>query len=212
MSRFTCMNSGLLNFGRTHVLSRSARNAPANEHWRPLCHTCTFSASQRIPDCALAPVRASLSPHLGVPQTLFTLVVCTAEFVHCKGSLDFRQFLIVNNEQREECFHTFRRWHSAEEFSCRRNIRFLHGDQSRPEAPMSVSNPPRNTALANSASMSSRRTGSQAPMPRHHWTSTCRACLTLSVSITPPRTSSTKASSAKQSSCGDGPAENAATS
>ena len=52
----------------------------------------------------------------------------------------------------------------------------------------------------------------KTPMPRHHWASSRLACFTLSVSSTPPRTSSTKVSSAKQSSCGDGPAENTATS
>ena len=52
----------------------------------------------------------------------------------------------------------------------------------------------------------------KTPMPRHHWASFRLACFTLSVSSTPPRTSSTKVSSAKQSSCGDGPAENTATS
>ena len=64
----------------------------------------------------------------------------------------------------------------------------------------------KDTALAPSASMSFRRTGSQTPMPRHHWTSYCGACLTLSVSSTPTT------HVIKQSSCGDGPAEKAATS
>ena len=80
-----------------------------------------------------------------------------------------------------------------------------------PHHPLSVSIQRRDTALALSASMSLRRTGGQAAMPRHHWTSSCRACLTLSVSSTLPRMSSTEASSAKQCSCGDGPAESAAT-
>ena len=46
--------------------------------------------------------------------------------------------------------------------------------------------------------MSLRRTSSQTPMPRHHWTSFGLACFILSVSSTPPHTSSTKVSSAKQ--------------
>ena len=57
-----------------------------------------------------------------------------------------------------------------------------------------------------------RKTCSQTPMPRHHGTSSSRDCLTPSVSGALPRTSSTRASSAKKPSCGDGPAENAATS
>ena len=36
------------------------------------------------------------------------------------GSLAFRFFLT-------ECFHTFPKWHSAEDFTCRGNIGFLHG-------------------------------------------------------------------------------------
>ena len=76
-------------------------------------------------------------------------------------------------------------------------------------SPLSVSTPRRDAVLAPCASMTLRRTGSQTPMSRHQWTSSRLTYCTLSASNTPPRTSSTKASSAKQSSCGDGPAENA---
>ena len=51
----------------------------------------------------------------------------------------------------------------------------------------------------------------KTPIPRRHWEFSGLACVTLSVSSIRPRTSSTKTSSAKQSLCGDGPVQNAAT-
>ena len=86
-------------------------------------------------------MRVSLSPHLGVPQTLVAPVLhgsASGSVVHRKGSQGFRIFLTVRDEQREECFHTFQRWHSAEEFSCTGKIEFLYDlldlshDLSRP--------------------------------------------------------------------------------
>ena len=69
----------------------------------------------------------------------------------------------------------------------------------------------RDTALAPSSALApSRRTDSRTSMARHHLSSR-RACLSLSCSSTPPRTSSTKTSSAKKSWCGDPSAANAAT-
>ena len=68
----------------------------------------------------------------------YSTEVRTAHVVHCKGSLTFRFFMTVRDEQREESRHTFQRWHSAEAFSCRGNIGFRHAlldlshDQSRP--------------------------------------------------------------------------------
>ena len=130
------------------------------------------------------------------PSHRYFMEVCTADVVHCKGSLAFRFFLSVRDEQREKCFHTFQTWHTAEEFSCRTNVGFLHGllDLSanrdlkcgRPASPLSASIQRRDTAVTPSASMSILK----GWVPK-------RACLTLSVSSTAPRMSSTKASSAK---------------
>ena len=52
--------------------------------------------------------------------------------------LPFASSWLWETKREEECFHTFQRWHSAGEFSCRKNIGFLRGlldlshDQSRP--------------------------------------------------------------------------------
>ena len=81
---------------------------------------------------------------------------------------------------REWCFHTFQRWHSAEEFSGGRDVGFLRGlldfshDQSR-----SVVRSIRIALVCvdPSATTSFRKTGSRTPMPRHQLTSSCRACL-----------------------------------
>ena len=73
---------------------------------------------------------------------------------------------------------------------CRRTDRDVQF--ARSASPLSVSTQRRDTVLTPSASMSLRKTGSQTPMQRHHWTSTRLACFTLSVSSTPSRTSSTK--------------------
>ena len=176
-------------------------------------HYIHFSASQRIPDGVL----------LHAPRTLCT---CTpwkcARLRSCiaRGRVPS---LLLDCERRTER-RVPSRLPAAAEYSYRGNIKFLHGlldlplttcrelHFGRPASPLSVSIQRRDTALAPPASMSLRKTGSQTSMPQHHWTSSCRACLTLSVASNPPRTSSTKRSSTKQSSYGEGPAENAATS
>ena len=48
---------------------------------------------------------------------LHSMEVRMAEVAHCQGSLAFRIFLIVRDDQRRALLHTFQRWHSAEEFS-----------------------------------------------------------------------------------------------
>ena len=96
-------------------------------------------------------------------------------------------------------------WHSAEDFTCR----FLLANRD-----LDPHHPCRCRSSARTRPwllLPWTSTGSQTSMPRHHWTSSRLACLNLAVASTPPRTSSTTASSAKQSSCNDGPAENAAT-
>ena len=90
-------------------------------------------------------VRASHSPHLLSSTHTHSSHRCsmevrTADVVHRKGSFAFRLFLTARDDQREECFHSFQRWHSAEDFSCSGKVRFLHGlvdlshDQSKTTA------------------------------------------------------------------------------
>ena len=94
----------------------------------------------------------------------YSMKVRTADVVHCKGPRAFRFFLTLRDEQN--AFTPSREDIPLnEEFSCRRNIRFLHGvlhlshdpQFGRPASPLSVSIQRRDTALAPSASMSSRR-------------------------------------------------------
>ena len=55
--------------GWTRPLKICERSAIADEHWRPLCRTCTFSTKPTYSNCRPFS-RATLSfLHLGVPQT-----------------------------------------------------------------------------------------------------------------------------------------------
>ena len=76
--------------------------------------THALSASQRTPDRVHFHVRL-VREHHKHSSHWYTMEVRTAGVVHRKISLAFRLFLTVGDEQREECFHTFQRWHSAEE-------------------------------------------------------------------------------------------------
>ena len=77
---------------------------------------------------------AHLSDREGVPQTIFALVTSwkCARLMSYTARVRFpsRLFLTVRDEQREECFHTFQRWHSARRFQLHGLLDLSH-DKSR---------------------------------------------------------------------------------
>ena len=85
---------------------------------------CQRPLASTVPYMHFLSKRASLSPYTSIPRKCELLMSYIA-----RVRLPFSLFLVVGDEQREreECFHTFQRWHPAEEFRCRGNIGFLHG-------------------------------------------------------------------------------------
>ena len=123
MSRSTCTNNVVL--GGTVPLRICAQCVcyRAFASTVPYIH---FSASQRI-----SLFRATVSsPRPGAPQILVAAVLLESARGWCRTMQEFACFPLLDcgrvTEKRKKRFHTFQRWHSAEEFSCRGNIRFLH--------------------------------------------------------------------------------------
>ena len=133
--------------------------------------------------------------------------VRTADVVLCKGSLAVRLFLTVRDEQRE-CASALSNGgvplkSSAAEGTS--DLFNLSHELSRPVVRITQIgvDPTQGYCLGSFRIHVLTKDGLQTPMPRHHQTSSHLACLTVSVSSTPPRMPSTKRF-AKQSSCGDG--------
>ena len=123
---------------------------------------------------------------------IVSVLTCEPLFlVHRKGSLAFRSFLTVREKPMVEERRAFtlskdgtsQKSSGAEGTSdffmaflicltTHRGLKF-----GRPASTMSVSMQPRDTAFASLPSTTSRRTCSQTPVPRHHWTSSCRGFL-----------------------------------